>query len=307
MSQIQSESLNETQIFIISQSNSSKAPSQTVSGGQPYSQETPQKSSENLLGQYPRDASDRLSQIQSTAETYSQEKQQSQYDDESNSKQSQQSLAHEPELPQGAALESLPQTQSQSQTLESNEASTVLAQNQSGDHSYTQKAEKLLEHVSKLIPALHEASQMLSSTVSAVRPNASQTQQQSPAQPSELHRDKSQESLLIITSPPVISPPPSAAILSSQEAAKSEHRLHVDSGDASTKMNGDFSPYGASVSLSGTGNMDFATKGQSVVQDTSANADAAEQTPWTCCKKVPPPEDCKPCPKLPKAPPSKWC
>ncbi|XP_068696715.1 uncharacterized protein [Montipora foliosa] len=312
MSQTQSESLNETQIFIISQSNSSKAPSQTVSGGQPYSQETPQKSSENLIEQYPRDASDQLSQTQSTAETYSQEKQQSlplvappqmEYDDQSNSKQSQQSLAHEPELPQGAALESLPQTQSQSQTLESNEATTVLAQNQSGDHSYTQKAEKLLEHVSKLIPALHEASQMLSSTVSAVRPNASQTQQQSPAQPSELHRDKAQESLLIITSPPVISPPPSAAILSSQEAAKSEHRLHVDNADASTKMNGDFSPYGASVSLSGTGNMDFATKGQSVVQDTSANADAAEQTPWTCCKKVPPPEDCKPCPKLPKAPP----
>lgn len=61
--------------------------------------------------------------------------------------------------------------------------------------------------------------------------------------------------------------------------------------------------YGAENSTAPTGNMDFATKGQSVVQDTSANADAAEQTPWTCCKKVPPPEDCKPCPKLPKAPP----
>ncbi|XP_074626433.1 uncharacterized protein LOC141884532 isoform X2 [Acropora palmata] len=60
--------------------------------------------------------------------------------------------------------------------------------------------------------------------------------------------------------------------------------------------------YDAENSSVPAGNMDFSTTGQVATQDTTSSADAPAQTPWTCCRKVPPPKDCKPCPKLPKAP-----
>jgi len=52
------------------------------------------------------------------------------------------------------------------------------------------------------------------------------------------------------------------------------------------------------------GNLDLTSTGQSFTQDVTVDSDAPAQTPWTCCNKnVQPPKDCKPCPKMPKAPP----
>lgn len=134
-----------------------------------------------------------------------------------------------------------------------------------------------------------------------------ETGQQSLVNASELHDDdvSTQESLN--TSPLHASPLPSSFHMSS-EGTKSENRLHVDNTDASTEMQGNFYSNGASVTLSGPGTMDLTTTGQSFTQDVTADSDGAAQTPWTCCNKnVKPPNDCKPCPKLPKAPPSEYC
>ena len=285
-----SESLNETQTFIVSQPNSSKALSQAVLEDHSYSQDTKQESPENELELSQGESLELLPQIQSESQSYSQEKQQSVAFELNSSK-------------------SLAQTQyaGASYSQGTHQPEQEFTQNNSGGHSFALKAQEVLEHASKLTPALHEASQILSSKASGVKPYALQTQTQSFSQsPEQLHHDGASLEEPLKTSQPVISPPLSS-FHSSQEMAQSEHKLHVDNTDASSKMHGDFSPYGASVYLSGTGNMDLTTTGQVATQDTAANADAPAQTPWTCCRKVPPPKDCKPCPKLPKAPHSKYC
>ena len=107
------------------------------------------------------------------------------------------------------------------------------------------------------------------------------------------------------TSPPRPPPLPSSLHTSSEEVT-SQNTLHVDNTDASSEMHGNLNPNAASVTLSGPGTVDLTTTGQSFTQDVMVDSDGAAQTPWTCCRNVKPPKDCKPCPKLPKAPPSEY-
>ena len=127
-----------------------------------------------------------------------------------------------------------------------------------------------------------------------------------------MHRDEAATEESLNTSPPrtaTIALPsllPSSFHVSKEEVT-SEHRLHVDNTDASSEMHGYLNPNAASVTLSGPGTVDVTSTGQSTTQDVTVDSDAAAQTPWTCCNKnVKPPKDCKPCPKLPKAPPSEY-
>lgn len=133
----------------------------------------------------------------------------------------------------------------------------------------------------------------------------SQAQQQQPlSRAPELNQDEAFKEESLNTSPSRASVLPSSFHLS-QEEVTSEHKLHVDNTEASSEMHGHFSPNGASVTLSGPGNLDLTSTGQSFTQDVTVDSDAPAQTPWTCCNKnVQPPKDCKPCPKMPKAPPS---
>lgn len=294
-----SESLNETQSFIVSQPNSSKTLSQAVLQDHSHSQDTTQESPANELELSQGESLILRPHILSKSQSYSQEKQQSVAFELNSSK----SLAHT----EYAHASFSRGTQQLEQEMQPNKKPTAFTQNNSGDHSFALKAQELHEHASKLTPTLDKASQLLSSKVPGVNLHALQTQTQSFAQsPEQLHHDGASLEEPLKTSQPVISPPLSS-FHSSQEMAQSEHKLHVDNTDASSEMHGDFSPYGASVYLSGTGNMDLTTTGQVATQDTTSSADAPAQTPWTCCRKVPPPKDCKPCPKLPKAPHSKYC
>ena len=295
-----SESLNETQSFIVSQPNSSKTLSQAVLQDHSHSQETTQESPANEVELSQGESLILLPHIHSKSQSYSQEKQQSVAFELNSSKSLAQTEYADASYSRG--------TQQLEQELQPNKKPTAFTQNSSGDHSFALKAQEVLEHASKPTPTLDEASQMLSSKVSGVNLHALQTQTQSFAQsPEQLHQDGVSLEEQLKTSQPVISPPLSSFHSSHQEMAQSEHKLHVDNTAASSEMHGDFSPYGASVYLSGTGNMDFSTTGQVATQDTTSSADAPAQTPWTCCRKVPPPKDCKPCPKLPKAPHSKYC
>ena len=163
-------------------------------------------------------------------------------------------------------VESLSQNSTQTFFINESKSNESLAQLQSG-------------------PQLHLPAQQLQSSINA----------------SQLHQDEaSKES-------PNTSPPasllPSSFHLSGEEV-KSEHKLHVDNTDASSEMQGNLNTNGASVTLSGPGTMDLTSTGTSFTQDVTVDSDGDAQTPWTCCQKVPPPKDCKPCPKLPKAPPS---
>lgn len=102
-------------------------------------------------------------------------------------------------------------------------------------------------------------------------------------------------------------PPLPPRLHASSEEVTSQNTLHVDNMDASSEMHGNLNPNAASVTLSGPGTVDLTTTGQSFTQDVTVDPDGAAQTPWTCCNKnVTSPKDCKPCPKLPKAPPSEY-
>lgn len=97
----------------------------------------------------------------------------------------------------------------------------------------------------------------------------------------------------------------------SEEEVTSQHKLHLVNSDKSSKMQGNFSPNAASVTLSGPGTLDLTSTGQSFTQDVTvdpqqADSENAADYPWTCCKKQPRPEGCKKCPDMPKAPPCKW-
>ena len=150
-------------------------------------------------------------------------------------------------------------------------------------------------------PQTHLPNESLAQLQSATQTHLSAQHLQSFLNASPLVEDKASKEPPN-TSPPV-SLPPSSFHMSAEEV-NSEHKLHVDNTDASSEMKSHFSPNGASVTFSGPGSLDVTSTGQSFSQDVTVDSDGAAYTPWTCCRKVPRPKDCKPCPEMPKAPPS---